>query len=241
MEKFVSLNNSSESLEKSVSLVYSSFISNEDFYLDKEQYVYYGHNLPKITKELNVSGTVGFYIDNYYNEDWSPIHSYDELWNLKENVINSLIFNGKLSYRTAEKLLNNKHLYTKVISKLPMEFVFPQYYNNLLLNFNLKYPNVHLKKLDLEKNIEEIYTSLPVDKNYYSIYGLESDGRVGHYYMNLDKNNKKYIQRMLHLYNDLNKRISLSGNVGILLAAINYNMKDDNYILGYRERKKSYT
>ena len=65
MKSFVSLNNSSESLEKSAALVYSSFISNEDFYSDKEQYVYYGHNLPKITDDLNVSGTVGFYIDNF--------------------------------------------------------------------------------------------------------------------------------------------------------------------------------
>lgn len=40
MEPFVSLNNSSESLEKSISLVYSAFISNEDFYSDKEQYVF---------------------------------------------------------------------------------------------------------------------------------------------------------------------------------------------------------
>ena len=237
MEPFVSLNNSSESLEKSISLIYSAFISNEDFYSDKEQYVFYGHNLPKITKNLNVSGTIGFYIDNFFDENWSPIHSYEELWELKEIVINNLVINGRLSYRTSEKLLNNKELYIKVISKLPVDFIFPQFYSNLLSVFIDKYPNVHLKKLALEENIEGIYTHLPSEKNFYSIYGLESDGRVGHYYMNLNVNNKKYIQRTVHLYRDLNKRLSLSGNVGILLAAIDYNMENEKYILGYRERK----
>lgn len=237
MEPFVSLNNSSESLEKSLSLIYSAFISNENFYSDKEQYVFYGHNLPKITKKLNVSGTIGFYIDNFYKENWSPIHSYEELWRLKEIVINNLVINGRLSFRTAKKLLINKELYIKVISKLPVDYIFPQFYIDLLSIFTDKYPNVHLEKLNLEKNIEEIYTHLPSEKKFYSIYGLESDGRVGHYYMNLNTNNKKYIQRMLHLYSDLSKRISLSGNVGILLAAIDYNMENEKYILGYRERK----
>lgn len=237
MEKFVSLNNSSESLEKSLSLIYTSYMSDEKFYSDKQQYVFYGHNLPKISKSINVCGTIGFYIDNYNDCDWSPIHSYEELWDMKEIVIEKMVTNGKLSIRTAEKLLLDKELYICIITKLPVDYIFEDFYANLISFFRKKYDSVSLKKIDLEKNIKELYTKLPNKKEYYSIYGLESDGRVGHYYMKLDKNNSKYINRLLHLYSDLNKRIVLSGNVGILIASIDYNMRNDDYILGYRERK----
>ena len=238
MEKFVSLNNSSESLEKSISLVYTSYISDENFYSDKQQYVFYGHNLPKISKSINVCGTVGFYLDKYYDCDWSPVHSYEELWNMRRIIIDKLIISGKLSIRTAEKIFCNRQLYNGIISKIPVDYIFEDYYLNLISLLRKKYPDVSFKKINLEKNIKEIYTTLPDEKKFYSIYGLESDGRVGHYYMQLDENNSKYMNRLLHLYSDLQKRIVLSGNVGILIASIDYNMQNEDYILGYRERKK---
>lgn len=237
MKKLVSINNSGESLEKVLALNYCAYISNEKFYSNYNQEILYGHNLPKTSKKIHVHGTIGFYIDYLSDCEWSPIHSYEELWNNKTYILEKLILNGVLTIRTSEKLNSNKELFLKVISNIPVEYIYNNFYNDLLKKTKKIFPNVNFTRIQLENNIEKLYQSLPEEKQYYSIYGLESNGTIGHYYFNI-KHDDKYIKRLLHFYKELNRKISLSGNVAVLLTQIKNTMEDSEYDLGYRERKK---
>ncbi len=61
MDSIVSLNNSGESLEKTLALYFTSLEGNEQFYSNNNLLIYYGNNLPKKNPRIHSHGTVGFY------------------------------------------------------------------------------------------------------------------------------------------------------------------------------------
>lgn len=236
-EKLISINNSSESLEKSISIVYTNMIENSDFYSNYNNIVFYAHNLPKTKSSHLVSGTIGFY-DKYMRDcDFLEEVCINYMWSDKENILNDLVKRNVLSCRTSEKLFNNYSLFSSIISKLPLQLVYPDLYSKLIESLNVIFPNVTFCFMNLFDNFERIYSSIPEFKNIYKIYGLQRNGEIGIFDFNVI-NNEYYNRNLTHLFKSLSKSVVLSGNSAIFLAQIQIEIeKQTSCIIGYRNHK----
>ena len=240
MEKSIlnSIHNSGESFEKCVSLYYAALQKNSSFYSNYRVNVFYGHNLPKKNYQLESHGTVAFYNKYFSDYYWCPPCSREYLWNKKTEILNNLIFQKVISSRVAEKLNSNDILFWNIVSRLPFEFLYPEFCNELRQNSEIILSNIKFIPIELEKNYKEIYFNLGDKKDIYNIYALEHNGIIGLYDMFLD-DDFRYEKRLNHLFKDLSRRSVLSGNSAILLAAIGTISEKENSIIGYREHKYS--
>lgn len=234
MEKLISLNNSGESLEKSLSLYSTALQGNELFYNNFEVDIYYGHNLPKKNKKMSAHGTVKFY-DTYFKE--FECCNKENLWERRDVVLNYVVDKGYLSNRLAEKISRNQKRFWKIIGNFPLEYIYPQHFLKLKNYISKLYPNVHFKPLYLEQNFMKIYSILPKNKYAYSIYSLEGDGNIGHYYFNI-KGNQYFERNLYHIFKELARKPVLSGNSAILLAQIGHFGKANHCIVGYRNHNR---
>lgn len=236
-EKLISINNSSESLEKSISITYTNMIENSDFYSNYNTIVFYGHNLPKTKSSHLVSGTIGFY-DKYMSDcDFLEVVCINYMWSDKEKILNDLVKRNVFSCRTAEKFFNNYNLFSSVISKLPLQLVYPDLYLKLLELLNAIFPNATFCFMNLFDNFEQIYNSISEFKNIYKIYGLQGNGDIGIFNFNV-LNNEYYDKNLAHLFKSLSKSVVLSGNSAIFLAQIQIEIeKQKSCIIGYRNHK----
>lgn len=237
-EQLLSLHNSGESLEKSIVLFYNAIQNNFSFYDEFQVSAFYSHNLPKTNLEIDAHGTIGFYEKYFQNSYWCPPCSRNYLWKMKDQILNDLVEKKIITIRIAQKLEQNEEIYWLVISRLPFSYIYPEFYKNLLINTKNILKNISFIPTDLEKNVEEIYQILPFEKNFYSIYGLEANGIIGHYDMEI-KQDYRYQKRFEHLLSDLQKRIVLSGNSAMFIASIQRASKNMFGIVGYRNHKYS--
>ena len=236
----VSIHNSGESLEKSIALIYNTLNKNFNFYSNYKIIIFYGHNLSKKVENFSTSahGSIGFYQNNYLNENWCPECSNEYLWNNKQDILNLLINKKIISNRYAEKLYSNIVLYTDFISRLPFGYINSEFINKIINNSKEIFPNVEFIPIDLEKNYAKIYESLPKNKNIYSIYALENKCVIGHYDMVIQLD-YRYDKRLQHLFKELGRKAVLSGNSAMFLASISYLTSDIDKTIGYRNHKYS--
>ena len=239
-ENLISINNSGESLEKSISILYTNMIENSDFYSKYNTIIFYGYNLPKTNASLFASGTIGFY-DKYMSDcEFPEAICIKDIWNNKENVLNDLVKRNVLSSRTAEKLFNNYNLFYPIISKLPVQVVYPTFHLNLINYLKIIFPNVTFCFMNLFDSFEKIFYSLSEFENIYKIYGLQANGEVGVFNFNI-VNNEYYNRNLAHLFKSLSKSIILSGNSAVFLAQIQKEIekieKKSSCIIGYRNHK----
>lgn len=237
-ETLVSIHNSAESLEKSIALIYNALIKNYDFYSKYKIVVFYGHNLSKKVENFSIPshGSIAFYQKNFKNENWCPTCFPDYLWQDRDNILNKLVNNGIITKRFAERIYNNNTLYNEFISKLPLEYIYKDFFTKLITNSKTIMPNVEFVPINLEKNYKDIYQSLPLDKRIYSIYALENDCIIGHYDMEIPFD-YRYQKRLEHLYRELSKKAIISGNSAMFLSSIAYLSNYDNSVIGYRHHK----
>lgn len=233
MEKLISLNCSSESIEKSIVLFYNTLKTNEKFYKNYETIIFFGNDLPKKNLSMKTVGSVKFYMD--VCEHVSSISTINEkiLLKNKKIILNKLLINNYVSNRSYQKLIDNDDRYLNFIYKIPYSYINNDFINELISYFekryNVKFVNLFLK-YDYIKIMNEIYDK----KNIYCIYGLNYNGSVGKYSF-LYKNNNEYF----HLINSLKNNAVLSCNTALLIKIIQNKIKNQkNTIVGYREQKR---
>lgn len=236
MTNLISLQNSGESFEKSIALFSTSCDS--PFYKDYNVFIFYGKNLPKKDKKIPANGTVGFYSKYFSDYEWIPYCSQNELWGMKVEILDSLIKKRVITARVATKLEESFERFWLVISRLPFEYIYPDFMNKVKSNTEKMFNNVHFKQLYLEHTYIQIISSLPTQRYPYSIYVLEGNGDISRRYFNIISN--EHMQRNIaHTYRDLSKGIVLSGNSAILLTQIQEQTRNLNAVVGYRNHSYS--
>ena len=224
MSKIISVQNSGESFEKSIALFNTAMQSNNSFYLGNEYYIFYGHNLPKKDHKINPHGTLGFYEEYFSKYEWCPIKSEKDLFLLREEFLTKLYENGYISNRSFKNLHENNVNYIHFIRKIPMELLFPDLTIHVKRKAKNIFPNVEFKEVFLENNFMKYYTSLPSEKWAYSIYALNIDGTIGHYYFTNLGESKYYTRNLFHMFSELLKKPILykASNLLLFLSAKNF-------------------
>lgn len=236
-KKLVSIQNSGESLEKVLALYNTANRSEQDFYENYNVEIYYGHNLPKKNINISAHGTVKFYSEYFSSFSWCPPCNKNEIFQNRVKILDDLICSKRMSCRVANKLENNIDLFWNVISQLPFSYIYPEFIEKIKNAAEHIFGNVTFLELMLEQNYMSIYASLPEEKQYYSIYCLELDGNIGHYYMNFPLNEYRE-KNLYHMFKELSNKPVLSGNSAILLAQINEFTRKSDCIYGYRNHSR---
>lgn len=235
MEKLISINNSSESLEKSIGVMYTNMMHNPSFYDPYDITVFYGDNLPKTNKEVSVTGTIGFY-DKYMSDfDFGYIFDINELWLYRETILNDLVKREIITERNANKLINNYSMFSKVIPLMPVYYLYPNFYNDLLDRIKLIMPNVTFEHLDLFDSCESILNETKDHAILHKIYGLQLNGDISRFNFSLPQN-EFYNRSKIHLLRSIKKSVALSGNITVFLSQIRKELLSDD-VIGYRYHK----
>ena len=226
----VSLNSSGESFEKAISLYYSTFRFNSDFYKNHDVVIFYGHNLPKHYKDKIVHGTVGFYAKYLKGNRLTPCCDIELLLCYRDTILNKLIRQNVLSCRAAEKLSCNRTIYERYINNLPLEYIYPNYISKVKeLSIGMLGLS-SVRQLYFERNI--IYLDKMIEGNYgiVRLYTLDYSGIVGH--LNLSRTQKIPSYDILH---SLQHKSVISCNSAMFLLNIRHMLKSaTNVIVGYR-------
>jgi len=230
--KLLSLTNSAENFEKAIALYYFTLKENYDFYKDYDVYIYYGHNLPKKEKDQNAHGTIGFYCENYSDLDLFRYLDQKHLMELKNQIINFLVTQRIIPERVAQKLSFDDKRYWNFIKNLPFEYLYPNHTQKILSIAKEKI-NANFVPLFFEENYLELLFDINNNREKYSIYSLEYNGKIGKYYLNY-RSNKSFA----HFCNMLKQKPVLSGNSAFLLEQIMRFIKIGNYTIGYRPHSK---
>ena len=237
MQKMISINNSAESLEKSIGIMYTNIVHNPSFYNHYDITVFYGDNLTKTNHDLKVSGTVGFYDKYMSNFDFGYLFSINDLWLHRETILNDLVIRNVISQRNADKLINNYFMFTKVISMLPVRYLYPEFYNDLLCKIKLIMPNVTFEHLDLFNSCERIIDDTKDYPILYKIYGLQLNGDISIFNFSLPQD-EFYNRNKIHLVKSIKKSLALSGNITVFLSQIKEKVSCDD-VIGYRHHKNA--
>lgn len=235
--KLISIQNSGESFEKTLALYHTAIQTAFNFYQNYSVEIYYGHNLPKKNPDISAHGTIKFYSEYASNFTWCPPCNKHELFSNRLSILEMLIRSHIISERVANKLSVDVEDFWKIVCQLPIGYIYPQFTRKLEEGAENIFDNVSFKKLHLEENYMSIYALLPNEKQYYSIYALELDGKIGRYY--LDNPTSEYSDRNLyHMFKELSRKPILSGNSAILLTQIQSAVRKCRCIIGYREHKR---
>lgn len=228
----LSLQSCGESVEKALSIHYMSLQVNGMFYSNYRTMIFYGHNLPKKNRELNVHGTVGFYAQYLSDLEYVPECSRQYLIGKASEILERLVLKGHVSERNMSKLINSKPLYWEYIRQIPFEYLYPEYYMTLKEKSS-KLLNIHLlDSLYVEDNWFKTVLCIHSGFTRYCIYALEGNGIVGKY--DIPSDLKKYY----HLLKCLSSKAVLSGNSAFLLDSIRHRI-DKWTIVGYRPHRRS--
>lgn len=238
MEKIISLQNSGESLEKVIALMYTARKSCPQFYAANASLVFFGHNLPKKTKRIMPHGSVGFYEKYFSSFEFNPVKDDGVLIEEKHKILLKLFNKKLLTERNAEKLSTNDNLYIEFIKLMPMDVVFEEVSEFIFEMAESYFGNVFFQDIHLEDNYMKYYTSLEDGKWAYSIYSLDYTGTISKFYFpNLSLDDYS-LRNLVHVFNELNKKSCLSGNSAMFLAAIKDMTRNMKYKVGYREHKR---
>lgn len=233
----ISINNSSESFEKTVGLIYTNIISNNEFYNKYDVYVFYGNNLPKQNKNLNISGTLGFYNRYFQNYEFDYLININDLWQDKENTLQKLIDNNVLSLRRANKILYDFNSFNNLLKNIPIEYLYPDFYQKYISFINNQFSNIHFVNMNLFDTYIKIFNTVTKNNLLYKIYALSNDGNIGIYNFNILKD-EFYEKNKAHFFKSIKKSVTLSGNSAVFLCQIKQEIeKFDSCIIGYRNHK----
>jgi len=120
-----------------------------------------------------------------------------------------------------------------------MKILFPGLFSHIKERAKEIFNNVEFEELFLEKNYIKCYDSLPTEKGAYSIYALNTNGTIGHYYFNNLGKDEYYERNLSHMFKELSKSPILSGNSALFIAQIQEAAKNMDGILGYRNHSRN--
>lgn len=238
MNKIISLQNSGESLEKAIALVYTARKSCRKFYEENSIIVYYGHNLPKKNKNIMPHGSVGFYEKYFSDLEFNPVRGEQTLINDKEKILQNLLNNGIITIRNMEKIRLDNEMYLKFIRLMPMDVIYSDFSKFICQKAESFFGNVSFRNIHLEDNYMKYYASLEKDKWAYSIYTLDYTGTISRFYLpNLELSTYS-LRSIVHMFKEFDRKSCLSGNSAMFLAAIKDLTRNMEYDIGYREHKR---
>lgn len=221
-----------ESVEKVLTLYYhAKFKSSPGFYDKYNTIMFYGHNLPKRSKESLAHGTIGFYQKYLAHIDFLPCSEEAFLWNKRNQILNKLVYEGIVTGRASENIKANRNKYRDFVSNLPFDVIYPHYMSELISRAKRELDIYKIQPLFLEKNITKILLKINEDKSRYSIYALEPNGKIGTFYFDYKDENE-----LAHWCYELGQKSVLSGNSALLLYQIGLRI-GSHTIIGYRKHK----
>lgn len=230
----VSLNCSGESFEKTISLYYLSYLTNSDFYDKYNVQLFYSHNLPKKNKNICSHGTIGFYEKYFSHLNFIPSCSKNYIIDNKNEILSHLAKKRIISYRRIEIYKNNDNAFWNYIKNIPFEYIYPEFIDKIRKKMCEKFNLKGIDNLYLESNYMNVIKNIGQEYWRYNIYGLNYNGIIGKYDVDLGN-----FQSVCHLYNSLKYNSVLSGNSAIFLCQIKSRMNGNNIIYGYRKHNKN--
>ncbi len=240
MKKIISLQNSGESIEKTIALIYTARQSDPQFYDKNSIIVYYGHNLPKKSKKIMPHGTVGFYEKYLSGFDFNPVKNDKTLIADKNEILQKLLNKRLITEKNREKLNQDDSSYLTFIRLMPMDVVYKETTEFIRRSAEKHFKNVSFRNIYLEENYTKYYASLEKEKWAYSIYSLDYTGTISKFFMPELANNNYSLRNLMHMFGDLDKKSCLSGNSAMFLAAIKDMTRNMRYEVGYREHKREF-
>lgn len=233
--KLVSLVNSGESLEKTISLITMAYSSNYNFYSSfDEVIVFYSPNIMKSKNDFKTVGTVKSILEVGILKLLYNCEKLDDLFTIKNIILNNLLRCKKITYRQKEKLQNNKNLFLKLITNMSWLEVFPELENLIIENISGKYKNLRIISMSSSYNLMDIIPILPSFQDFGKIYFYDYNGSTI-----MKKVNKVSNYNLLHSIEQ--NSIYFTYNVYVfMLIAFDYVIKSEDVILGYRQMKNTY-
>lgn len=228
----VSIHNSGESVEKTLTLYYYAYINNKDFYDNYNVKLFYGNNLAKKSKNISAHGSVEFYSKYFSNNKNIPSCSKEYYLNNKKEILDHLLKKAYITYRSYNKLINEDERYWKFVKSLPFYYIYPDFIQNLINIAQKKLGFYSITNLFCEKNYLFTLSAIQEEHSRYSIFGLSTNGIVGRYYLNYKNEKKK-----AHLFSNLLKLSVLSGNTAFFIKSINCRI-GNNHIIGFRNHSR---
>lgn len=229
--KLISLCCSGESLEKAIVLFETTYKNNKAYYDGFEKVIlFYSDNLPKKNRNLiGMSGTISF-LQKIYTKNFSvPLKIYD-----KKELLSFLITNRIITDRVGEKLLYEDERLEKIIRNLPIEFLYKNYYQQVMYKFNDLFPNVEFIKLSIKDNLGNFIKCNYGYDGHSKIYGLQSDGNIGIY--NLGSWGKI---KQFNMVERINRSICLSPNIYVYILMIDmWASSKKDIVIGYRPMRR---
>lgn len=230
----VSLVNSGESIEKTLSLYFSAIKYNKSFYDNFDKVLlFYDENLRKHRGESFAHGSIGANISYLSRQYDIKYKTEDDLWGDKEEILNTLFLGKRLTERNIEKLSRNFSRYIEVVCNLPMELIDKKFYKNVLHNFSLEHKNVELVKLNLRDNFLSFLENLPDDSSA-QLHILDTEGSIG----NRVFQTPLILKEKTSFINFVDKSVVVSGNVYVFLMKIQEFLKntDKDWIVACRKK-----
>ena len=233
--KLISLVNSGESLEKVISLIVMAYNSNYEFYSSfDEVVVFYSPNIIKSKKDLKIVGTVKSLLEVGILKLFYNCENFDELYAIRNNILDVLLQRGKISYRQREKLNSNKELFLKVVVNLSWLEVFPDIEEMIIKYISKEYNNLKLINISSYCNIIDAIQINPYFQDFEKIYFYDYNGSTI-----MKKVNKASDYRAL-LKIEQNSIYYTYNVYGFMLIVYKYFAESENIILGYRQMKNTY-
>ena len=231
-EKLLALSCCGESIEKVLTLYYhASRISSPEFYSQYRLVLFYGHNLPKRDSENHAHGSIGFYQRFLSDIEYLPCTDAQFLWEHRETILARLVHEGYVTGRIADQLKTERERYNAFVGNLPFEVIYPNYMKNLVTRAVKELEIFKLQPLYLEQNIIKLVLKINENRDRYSIFSLEPDGRIGTYYLDYKDTNE-----LAHWCKEMGRKSILSGNSALFLYQIGLRIGSQT-IVGYRKRK----
>ena len=100
------------------------------------------------------------------------------------------------------------------------------------------YPNVNFVYMNLFDCYVQILNSISDNQGLYKIFALQANGTISTFIFNMEKN-QYYEKNITHMFRELSKSISLSGNIAIFLEQIRLGCQKYDAIVGYRNHKQT--
>lgn len=232
----ISITNSGESLEKTIALMYTSYLSNIDFYKNEEKIIVcYDSNLKKEKSLLYPHGTVGSLIFNHKDRKWNILKDgYLSLQKNQKQIIEQLLHTNYISKRTSIKLMNNNKKYIEFILNMPFDIIFPEFSNTIIKKFENLFHNVKIVKLNLKLLINNDKNFIITNRFDSKIYFLTANSEFG----NIDFCGCSILD-ILHKLKFIENCPIISGNVYTFIQNILEYAKNIKYpVIGYRQMKR---
>lgn len=197
----ISILNSGESLEKTLTLSRLAYQQNSEFYNDIDDLiVFYTDNLPKKIPTIPAHGTIGALLT--YLPSAIPYKNFDDIWDDRQFVLSKLKTKERITERMRFRLFNERERYLRTIACCPWYDIFDNMAYRLIRELNSALPVICIQRLDFRNNFERtighILNYFPIAKLYFlNPDGIMSSRAFGRSILGLHSTLKDSVERCI--------------------------------------------